>query len=44
MPPRIISALNAASLSANPMIAVVMLSSLMPIAGSASKMKTSWSS
>jgi len=44
MPPRISSALKAASLSANPITAVVKLSSLMPNAGSASKMKTSCSS
>ena len=36
MPPRMISALNAASFSAKPSTAVVKVSSLMPIAGSAS--------
>jgi hypothetical protein len=36
MPPRMISALNAASFSENPMIAVVKVSSLMPTAGNTS--------
>ena len=36
MPPRMISALNAASFSAKPITAVVKLSSLMPSGGSAS--------
>ena len=41
MPPRMISPLNAASLSAKPMTAVVKVSNLSPMRGSASKMKTS---
>ncbi len=43
MPPRMISALKAASFSAKPITAVAKLSSRRPIAGSASKMKTSCS-
>ena len=44
IPPRMISALNAASFRAKPISAVVKLSRRRPIAGSASKMNTSCSS